>query len=63
MVKIHTYGSMRTAPAEYIATEAELHVGDLATVENGKIVAAAGEVATYLVMGKLKKELFQLLQF
>lgn len=53
MAKIHTYGSMRTAPAEYIATDAEsFKVGDLAVVTNGKVVAAESN-PTYLVIGKV----------
>ena len=53
MAKIHSYGSVRTAPMEYIATEATLEVGDLAVLTDGKIVAAESAEPTYLVVGKV----------
>lgn len=54
MAKIHTYGSMRTAPIEYIATDAtDLAVGDLAVLTDGKIADAAESEPTYLVVGKV----------
>ena len=53
MAKIHSYGSARTAPMEYIATEAALEVGDLAVLTEGKITAAGGTAPTYLVVGKV----------
>lgn len=53
MAKIHSYGSMRTAPMEYIATDAEFEVGDLAVLTNGKIAAAGETEPTYLVVGKV----------
>ena len=53
MAKIHSYGSARTAPIEYIETTAtDLVVGDLATVADGKVSKAEGE-PTYLVVGKV----------
>ena len=54
MAKIHTYGSMRTAPAEYMATDSTtLTVGDLAVLSSGKIVASSTNEPTYLVIGKV----------
>lgn len=54
MAKIHSYGSMRTAPAEYIATDSTtLNVGDLAVLTSGKIVASGENEPTYLVIGKV----------
>lgn len=54
MAKIYTYGSMRTAPIEYIATNSTtLDVGDLAVLTSGKIAAASTAEPTYLVVGKV----------
>jgi len=53
MAKIYSYGSARTAPIEYIATEAnDLVVGDLATVTDGALTKAESN-PTYLVVGKV----------
>lgn len=54
MAKIHSYGSARTAPIEYIPTDAEsFEVGDLAVVTGGKVAAAGENEPTYLVVGKI----------
>lgn len=54
MAKIHTYGSMRTAPTEYLPTESTaLVAGDLAVLTSGKIVAITTNEPTYLVVGKV----------
>lgn len=53
MAKIHSYGSARTAPIEYIATDATFEVGDLAVLTSGKIAAAESLQPTYLVVGKV----------
>lgn len=57
MAKIYSYGSVRTAPTELIATDAtDLKVGDLAVVTNGKIAKAGASEPTYLVVGVTTKE-------